>query len=149
MDIGAMARDVVELLRGDFEEHGISVTAADGCIARADLDAVKGIFVNLLGNAAKYAASYGPVEVTVHREGGKVLATVSDVGPGISPKDRDKVFDRFYRSVDDAAVGKGGFGLGLPISRRLARDMGGDLTFAERPDGGAIFTLSLNCVEGG
>ena len=148
VDIGAMARDIVELLRGDFGEHGISVTAADGCMARADFDAVKGIFVNLLGNAAKYAASYGPVEVTVHREGGKVLATVSDVGPGISPKDRDKVFDRFYRSGDDAAVGKGGFGLGLPISRRLARDMGGDLTFSDRPGGGAIFTLSLNCVEG-
>lgn len=146
VDIGAIARDTVDLLRGDFTEHGISVTAADKCLAMADLDAVRGIFVNLLGNAAKYAAAYGPVEVTVRREDELVLATVADVGPGISLKDRDMVFERFFRSSDDASSGKGGFGLGLPISRRLARDMGGDLTFADRPDGGTIFTLSLNCA---
>ena len=146
VDIGAIARDTVDLLRGDFTEHGISVTAADKCLAMADLDAVRGIFVNLLGNAAKYAATYGPVEVTVRREDKRVLAAVADVGPGISPKDRDVVFERFFRSGDDASSGKGGFGLGLPISRRLARDMGGDLVFADRPDGGAIFTLSLGCA---
>ena len=86
------------------------------------------------------------MEVTVRREDELVLATVADVGPGISPKDRDMVFERFFRSGDDASSGKGGFGLGLPISRRLARDMGGDLTFADRPDGGTIFTSSLNCA---
>ena len=149
VDIGEIARDTVDLLRGDFTEHGISITSADGCLAMADHDAVRGIFVNLLGNAAKYAASYGPVEVTVRREDKRVLATVADAGPGISPKDRDKVFDRFFRSGDDTAAGKGGFGLGLPISRRLARDMGGDLVFADRPDGGAVFTLSLDRVRPG
>jgi signal transduction histidine kinase len=113
----------------------------------ADHDAVRGVFVNLLGNAAKYAATYGPVEVTVCREDKRVLATVADVGPGISPKDRDMVFERFFRSGDGTSAGKGGFGLGLSISRRLARDMGGDLTLADRPGGGCVFTLSLKCAQ--
>lgn len=144
VDVGEVANEVVELLRGDFGDDGVSIDAPSGCIAFADRDAVKGIFVNLLGNAAKYAVAGGTVEVAVICEDGGVRATVSDRGPGIAPQAREKVFERFYRSEDGAARAKGGFGLGLPISRRLARDMGGELTAESRPGGGSVFVLRLN-----
>ena len=147
VDVCGVARETVELLRGDFADHGVTVDGSPDCDVLADRDAVKGIFINLLGNAAKYAAPYGPVEVAVRREGERVLATVADAGPGISPDERDRIFDRFFRSGDDVPSGKGGFGLGLPISRRLARDMGGDLAFAERPGGGSVFTLTLPALR--
>ena len=142
VDVGEVAREVVELLRGDFGEHGVSVKAAEDW-ARADRDAVKAIFLNLLGNAAKYAADGGPVEVSVSLADGKVRAVVADRGPGLSDEARGRVFERFYRSDDNASSAKGGFGLGLPISRRLARDMGGDLTVAPRAGGGLEFVLEL------
>ena len=142
VDVGDVAREAVELLRGDFGEHGVSVTAADGR-ARADRDAVKAIFLNLLGNAAKYAADGGPVEVSVSPVDGTVRAIVADRGPGLSDEARGHVFERFYRSDDNASSAKGGFGLGLPISRRLARDMGGELTVAPRDGGGLEFVLEL------
>ena len=142
VDVGEVAREAVELLRGDFGEHGVSVTAADGQ-ARADRDAVKAIFLNLLGNAAKYAAGGGPVEVSVSSDGGKVRAVVADRGPGLSDEARSRIFERFYRSDDNASSAKGGFGLGLPISRRLARDMGGELSVAPRDGGGLEFVLEL------
>ena len=147
VDVGEVAHEAVELLRGDFGEHGVSVTAADGR-ARADRDAVKAIFVNLLGNVAKYAADGGPVEVSVSSADGKVRAVVADRGPGLSDEARGHVCERFYRSDDNASSAKGGFGLGLPISRRLARDMGGDLTVAPRTGGGLEFVLELpSCGE--
>ena len=147
VDVGEVAREVVELLRGDFGEHGVSVKAAEDW-ARADRDGVKAIFLNLLGNAAKYAADGGPVEVSVSSDGGKVRAVVADRGPGLSDEARSRVFERFYRSDDNASSAKGGFGLGLPISRRLARDMGGDLTVAPRTGGGLEFVLELpSCGE--
>ena len=142
VDVGEVVREVVELLRGDFGEHGASVTASEHR-ARADRDAVKAIFLNLLGNAAKYAANGGPVEVSVSSADGKVRAIVADRGPGLSDEARNRVFERFYRSDDNASSAKGGFGLGLPISRRLARDMGGELTVAPRDGGGLEFVLEL------
>ena len=147
VDVGEVAREVVELLRADFGEQGVSVTSSEDR-ARADRDAVKAIFLNLLGNAAKYAADGGPVEVSVSSDGGKVRAVVADRGPGLSDEARSRVFERFYRSDDNASSAKGGFGLGLPISRRLARDMGGDLTVAPRTGGGLEFVLELpSCGE--
>ena len=142
VDVGEVAREVVELLRADFGEHRVSVTSSEDR-ARADRDAVKAIFLNLLGNAAKYAADGGPVEVSVSSADGKVRAVVADRGPGLSDEARGHVFERFYRSDDNASSAKGGFGLGLPISRRLARDMGGELTVAPRDGGGLEFVLEL------
>ena len=148
IDVGDVAREAVELLRGDFAEGGVTVSAEVGYRARADCDAVKEILVNLLGNAAKYAAEGGPVEVSVALVEDKVRAAVADRGPGLSAEARARVFDRFYRADDRAASAKGGFGLGLPISRRLARDMGGDLTVAPRDGGGLVFVLELpSCGE--
>jgi len=148
VDVGDVARETVELLRGDFAADGATVSAETGCRARADRDAVKEILVNLLGNAAKYAAEGGPVEVSVALTEGKVRVAVADRGPGLSAEARARVFDRFYRADDRAASAKGGFGLGLPISRRLARDMGGDLTVAPRDGGGLVFVLDLpSCGE--
>ena len=72
---------------------------------------------------------------------GTIVVTVADSGPGI-PADRlDRVFDRFYRG--DEARSAGGTGLGLAISRGLAIQHGGTLVAANRPGGGAVFTLTL------
>lgn len=143
VDLSRLAADAVDLVRADFKEHGIELRAEDACMAWADADAVKQILVNLLGNAAKYAASGGLVEVMVTKDAQRVRLVVADRGPGLSATHMEHVFERFYRADDALNSQTGGLGLGLSISRALARDMNGDLTVAARTGGGCIFTLEL------
>ena len=80
------------------------------------------------------------MRVSVATGTGRAAVTVADEGPGLSAEQQAKVFDKFERL---GRSGDGGSGLGLYISRRLARAMGGDLTVASAPGEGARFTLEL------
>ena len=143
VDLAALAAEVAEVVRGDFAAHGLEVRTEGVCTARADADAVKQILLNLLGNAVKYAAAGGPVELATTAADGVVRASVADRGPGLPAAARARVFDRFYRADDALDSKTGGLGLGLSISRALARGMGGDLSVAARPGGGCVFALEL------
>ena len=104
-------------------------------VERQDLDELIG---NLLENAAKYGG--GSVFVTVRREGGMAEILVEDDGPGISPADRQRIFDRGVR-LDS---GKPGTGLGLAIVRDVAEIYGGSITLEESEDlGGLLVRLRL------
>jgi two-component system, OmpR family, sensor histidine kinase ChvG len=100
---------------------------------------------NLLDNAVSFSPPGGEVEVRVWAEGGRVHLSVSDDGPGIGPREREKVFDRFH-SVRPAEEAFGVHsGLGLAIARSIAEAHDGTLTIVDRPDGspGACLVLSL------
>ena len=142
-DVRRLVDDVADLLRGDFAEHGLFVHGDDSVPARVDADAVRQILLNLLGNAAKYAASGGPVEVSVARKGGRIAIEVADRGPGMAPAERARVFERFFRGAAADGTNGGGLGLGLAISQGLARGMGGELSVAPRAGGGCAFTLEF------
>lgn len=144
VDLAAAAHDAVDVVRGGFSRHGISMRACgEDCAATADADAVRQILLNLLGNAAKYAADDGPVEVSVRRDGAEVLVAVSDRGPGIPVDAMEHVFERFWRADNALCAEKGGLGLGLAISHALAADMDGSLSVASRRGGGCVFALTL------
>ena len=147
-DVAKLASDTVDEMRGDFEEHGISFANSTGgpCVATTDADAVKQILVNMLTNARKYAADDGPVEVELLSRDGKCVLRVSDRGPGMSPEAMSRAFERFYREHDEMTATVGGLGLGLSISRELARMLGGDMTVRARPGGGCVFEASFSIV---
>lgn len=117
----------------------LELTSADRPVA-CDVDAVIRILTNLLDNAAKYSPAGTRIVVSVSRDDSFVRFAVRDSGRGVPPADRDAIFERFRR-VDGS--GKPGAGLGLYISRGLARAHGGELTVDDAPEGGARFTLSL------
>lgn len=96
------------------------------------------ILRNLLTNAGKYGGPNVTITATVDGEVARVM--VSDDGPGVAQQDRERIFDPYFRSQGDRAL-PGSLGLGLPVSRRLARLMGGDLTY--RFDGASVFELTL------
>lgn len=148
IDLLALVEEVVDLVRGDFVGHGIVVKGDAPCRAWADSDAVKQILVNLLGNAAKYAAAEGLVEVEIGTVNDRARVTVSDHGPGMSPGAMKHAFERFFRADDALNSKAGGLGLGLSISHALAQDMGGALSVAARNGGGCVFTLELPVPEG-
>ncbi|WAC20115.1 HAMP domain-containing sensor histidine kinase [Luteolibacter sp. SL250] len=112
---------------------------------RADSTAIEHILFNLVDNAAKYAASGSPatLDISVTRNQGKLEIRVTDHGPGIPPGEHRRIFRAFHKSAREAAESRPGVGLGLALSRRLARGMGGDLTCESTTGKGATFILSL------
>jgi two-component system sensor histidine kinase KdpD len=94
----------------------------------------------VLENAAKYAPAGTIVSVQMAATGGAFTMLVFDRGPGIPPDDLSRIFERFYRG---GAAGRGvsGTGLGLPIARGLLLAEGGQVSAANRPDGGACLSI--------
>jgi signal transduction histidine kinase len=122
------------------------VDAAPGAalVAEADEHATRLILVNLLTNADKYAPPGTTVRIGVSSEPSasgptRVCVAVADEGPGIAPADVDRVFEKFERASTSAK----GYGLGLYLSRRLARQQGGDLVYRPGTSGGAEFLMTL------
>lgn len=114
---------------------------------RADTAAVEHILFNLIDNAAKYAAASEPpvVHVSAKPVDRFVEIRVCDHGSGISDGERGRIFRAFHKSAHEAAESKPGVGLGLALSRRLAREQGGDLV-CETSGTGACFVLKLPVV---
>lgn len=123
------------------------IAEEDDALAIADRRAVKQVVTNLLGNAVKFT-SEGSVNVVIRTLKGATLVEVVDTGPGIAPDDQAAVFEPFRQVGAHARTGTGGTGLGLPISVRLARLMGGDLLLTSEAGKGSRFTLRLPAVQG-
>lgn len=114
--------------------EGLPLVSADAALVKRVLD-------NLVGNAIKFTPA-GTITVTAAPVDGAVALTVRDTGPGIADERKARIFDRYYR-VDGGAAG---FGLGLAFCERAAAAMGGTITVADAPGGGAAFTVTLPLV---
>lgn len=149
-DIAALVRDVAEDYRGAAREKqlALDVAPADGAaVVRTDPARVRRIVANLVSNAIKYTPAGGRVAVRVSADGAddgarRVSVAVCDTGPGVPPELRERIFEDFFRLPGSERMASGS-GIGLAISRRLARLLGGDVTVAPAPQGGSVFTLWL------
>jgi two-component system phosphate regulon sensor histidine kinase PhoR len=98
---------------------------------------------NLLENASNYSPEGGVIDVGASRTDGWIEIVVADRGPGIPEADLPRIFERFYRVDRSRSRDPGGTGLGLSIVRHLVELHGGRVTAANRPGGGAVFTVRL------
>jgi signal transduction histidine kinase len=105
---------------------------------------VEQILVNLLGNAIKHSPAGSTVRVSLGVDSGNVTFTIEDEGSGISPGDVERVFDVYQTKAVEEGQGTG---LGLPLSRRLARLLGGELKAISRPGVGGCFILELPMAQ--
>ncbi len=135
-------RVVDGVLRGNGWSQRVQLDAGEVVIA-ADRRRLERIVSNLVGNALTHGG--GEVLVRVAATGGEAVVEVMDRGPGIDAAFLPHVFDRFSKA--DRSRSEAGSGLGLAIARENARLLGGDLTAANRPGGGAVFTLRLPVSE--
>lgn len=147
MHLPAFLEQCAALLRAEAAARGISLVLEAGRelpgMVIADETRLRQIILNLVSNAIKYGAPQDRIELTVSRgKGGAFRFVVADRGPGISPALRQRLFEDYAR-LHAEAVGPAGTGLGLSISQALARAMGGQLSYADRPGGGAVFTLEV------
>ncbi|MBX9642945.1 MAG: ATP-binding protein, partial [Novosphingobium sp.] len=126
------------------QERGIAIDPprqGETLPAIAEFRRVLQILLNLVGNAIRYAPDNSQVWIRLEDAGARARLIVADQGPGLSDEQQAKVFEKFERlgrSGED-----GGSGLGLYISRRLARAMGGDLMIDSAPGQGARFILDV------
>ncbi len=135
-----------ERLEARLATAGLTLEMDPACTLRVRVDsaAVEHILFNLIDNAAKYASVGDPptVLIQVQEDGRHVEIRVSDHGPGIPRSERRRIFRAFHKSAREAAESRPGVGLGLALSRRLAKSLGGGLECADRA-GGACFVLRL------
>jgi signal transduction histidine kinase len=152
VDVRRVVQDTVEQYRpmAQASGHAIESPEPEGALpAITDAARLRQILGNLLSNAIKYAPHGGRIAVragfrgaqAIRQQGRWIAIEVSDSGEGIPPEHQDSVFAEFTRL--DAHSDIPGVGLGLSISRRIARLLGGDLTLDSRPKEGATFTLWL------
>jgi len=144
-DLRELAHKAVELI-GPLSggAHAIKFeTAAQEVRATVDPERVSTILGNLLSNAIKYSPGGGEVRCAVSREGQMAVVEVSDQGVGIAPEEMDKLFTRFGRIANHETRHISGTGLGLYLSRQLARMHGGDVTVSSTPGEGSTFRLAV------
>ncbi len=143
VDCGAVVRGAIQRVTPAAADRGVQLLAQispESILSRTDRHRVEQILVNLLGNAVRHTPSTRTVTLRVDPDGEAVIFRVVDQGPGIAPEDAERIFDVYYTTAGEERLGHG---LGLPLSRRLARLLGGDLVVEPHSGPGAILQLRL------
>lgn len=146
---GALLARLAPALERRAQEAGMRLEIDEGGAAKAmlhtDPQIVEQILFNLADNSCKYArgAADRRIQIALRAQGKQLEILVCDFGPGIPPQERGKLFEPFQRGEAHVAGSVPGIGLGLSLSRALARDLGGELTLLSRADAGACFALHL------
>jgi signal transduction histidine kinase len=149
--LSALLARIGPRLRKRAEEVGLELQvvlppALESASIKTDAMGVEQILFNLVDNACKYAAPQsGPrrLDLSVMEERGEVIFRIRDHGPGITRAQMRRLFQPFEKSASEAAHSAPGVGLGLALSRRLAREMGGDLQLESCEGKGACFAFRL------
>jgi signal transduction histidine kinase len=143
VDCGAVARGAIQRVTPAAGERKVALSLkipSGSPLSRTDAHRVEQILVNLLRNAVRHSPEGSQVTLTLEPEADRVVFRVEDQGRGIPPEQVESVFDVYVTSAGEERLGHG---LGLPLSRRLARLLGGDLQAVSRPEGGGLFVLGV------
>ena len=151
VEVVPVLEQVMRMMSFLAQDKGTELTyqAEEGCAVMATRGEVHQVIYNLTDNAVKYSGNAGSIRVRLFREGGCVVLTVADNGPGIPEEDLPRVFERFYRVDKARSRAAGGTGLGLSIVQDTVHKRGGTVTATNAPGGGAVFTVRWPDAEGG
>lgn len=146
VDVADVFEEVESLVQPQAAAKGVTLRFAQPAHSldvRADRDRTVQILLNLITNAVKFTPSSGAIDVDAARRDDVVAIRVRDTGPGIAPEDHERVFEPFTQLDRSLTRRHEGVGLGLAISRDLARAMRGDVRLSSTPGEGATFVLTL------
>ena len=151
VEVAPVLEQVMRMMSLLAQEKGTELTyrMEGNCRVSATKGEVHQVIYNLTDNAVKYSGKNGKVRVELRHEDHDVVLTVADNGPGIPEEDLPKVFERFYRVDKARSRAAGGTGLGLSIVQDTVKKRGGMVSAANRPNGGAVFTVRWPEAEGG
>ena len=147
-DVAALLRGSVVAFRPMSDLHSLDIDVADGLPeAHGDPMATDIIIGQLLENAFKYSPEGGAITVSARADGDAIVVEVADQGIGITPEDRERVFERFVQGEAGDRRRFGGIGLGLYIVRQLVRAQGGEIAADSPPGGGTVIRLKLRRAD--
>ena len=139
IDLEPIVAAAIERVERHAGDRGVGIVPpSSGAVIRGDPDLLEEVVVNLLTNAIDHGATGDRIEVTLAKGASRCRMAVIDHGPGVPVLALPKLFDRFH-----SGKASGGHGIGLALSRRIARSHGGDLVHDATPGGGATFVLIL------
>jgi PAS domain S-box-containing protein len=142
VDTAAVVAEVLDLLSADIYSKGALITLSALPPATVPATLLSQVFLNLIGNALRYAVDVDPhIEIGGEREGERQRYFVRDHGPGIAAEEHPRIFDAFYRG--STAKAQKGTGIGLAIVRKTARLFGGRAWIEETPGGGSTFWVEV------
>ncbi|MBB6636590.1 sensor histidine kinase [Cohnella thailandensis] len=140
VDLAAVLRQAADSLLPAAQERGVRLrvdASAASCPMKGDAHFLERALLNLLENAVRHSPSGGTVVAGCSPEAGKARVAVRDSGPGFAESELPRAFEPLFRGEASRNRDTGGAGLGLTIARRVFRAHGGELTAANRPEGGA------------
>ncbi|WKT92485.1 ATP-binding protein [Brucella anthropi] len=140
--------EIIHTARMGFDEVAadrIAFVNGDRTPVKCDRILIEIVLHNLIQNALKYSHMKSPVKIQLAAEQGMAIITVTDHGKGVAPNERELIFMKYFRSSGNITTG---FGLGLYISREIARQNGGDVTLTASDTTGSTFCLSLPIEAG-
>jgi signal transduction histidine kinase len=122
---------------------GFKIEIEEALPVRGDETLLRQAFYNILHNAVRYNWPNGRVKVSFSKIGSEIVGRISNTGPGISARNIDRVFDRFFREDVSRNRGNDGFGLGLPLAREIVRAHGGDIILERSDDEETVFVCRV------
>lgn len=149
VNLGMCCKKAVRMLTPYAGEKGATIeqSSEDDCCVLAREDDVFQLILNLAENGIKYSQKGGMVRLIAYSQGDKAILIVEDNGVGIPETELERIFQRFYRVDKARSREAGGTGLGLAIVRETAEQFGGTVTAANRPQGGARFTVTFPLLK--
>jgi two-component system heavy metal sensor histidine kinase CusS len=150
LDVRQELNSICEFYEPSAAEAGIHLQVETAAPVHASVNRVllQRAVANLLENAIAHTPRNGTISLSAVAENGAAKLRVADTGPGIPPDHLSRIFDRFHRGDESRSKNTGGAGLGLAIVRSIALMHGGNAVAANRPSGGAEFTLSFPAAAG-
>jgi PAS domain S-box-containing protein len=145
VNASSLVRDVEEMFMPQAMRKGLTLDISvpdEALTLRTDSTKIRQILINLVGNALKFTDA-GSVTLQLSTDGEMVSFVIRDTGPGIGATDLERIFDPFTQLDQSLRRTKGGTGLGLPVSRRLAHLLGGELRVESTAGEGATFSLCV------
>jgi two-component system sensor histidine kinase KdpD len=140
-DVGDLIHTTARSLERELAGRAVSIEIPDQLpLARLDFTLMQQALANLLLNAAVHTPAGTAITVQARQGTDELVLTVADSGPGLPPELLPRIFDKFFRAPDAPA---GGSGLGLAIVKGFVEAQGGRISAANRPAGGAIFTMNI------
>ena len=149
VNLGACCKKAVRMLSPFAAEKGavIEQSSEDDCCVLAREDDIFQLILNLSENGIKYSQEGGVVRLIAYSQGDTAVLIVEDNGVGIPETELERIFERFYRVDKARSREAGGTGLGLAIVRETAEQFGGTVKAANRPQGGARFTVQFPLLK--
>lgn len=147
-DLSDLLRELETENRTLVEQHHLIFKTVDGASVNADREKIGQVIQNLISNAVKYAPQGSAITISCSKKGDQAMVSVADEGPGVSPEDMSRIFERFYRVKNERLRSVSGFGIGLYLCREIIKAHDGAIGVNSIPGQGSNFYFTLQQAVG-